>query len=50
MRETTSFLLKKYKAMSGDKKIRITFSLSKLVQLIYKEGRLKTQQYGNRSI
>jgi len=50
MKSTVLFLLKKYKAMSGDKKVRIALSTSRLVQIIYQQGKIARElHHGNRS-
>ena len=38
MKKITSFLLKQYGKMSGDKKVRISLNLSKTVRRIRKDG------------
>lgn len=47
MKDITSFLINKYKDMSGDKKVRIALNLSKMVRKIAKEGKIARQRYGN---
>lgn len=38
MKKITSFLLKQYGKMSGDKKVQISINLSKTVRRIRKDG------------
>lgn len=42
MKKTASFLVKKYAKMSGDKKTRIAFNLSKTVRLVRQAGSVAT--------
>lgn len=42
MKNLTKFLLKKYRHMSGDKKIRIALKLSELARKVRKQGALAT--------
>lgn len=43
MKKMTSFLLRKYSHMSGDKKVRIAFGLSKTVRLVRQAGKKATE-------
>jgi hypothetical protein len=42
MKKMASFLVKKYAQMSGEKKIRIGFDLSKTVRLVREAGSMAT--------
>jgi len=42
MKKMASFLLKQYKKMSGDKKIRIAMKLSRMARQVRKAGMLAT--------
>lgn len=42
MKKLTRFILKKYSQMSGDKKIRLGMSLSKMVREVRKAGSAQT--------
>jgi hypothetical protein len=42
MKKMTSFLVKKYAKMSGNKKIHIAFNLSKTVRLVRQAGSVAT--------
>lgn len=48
MKKITSFLLKQYGKMSGDKKVRISLSLSQMVRRIRKDGMITdTSRHGD---
>lgn len=50
MKTATDFLIKKYAAMSGDQKVRISFGLNKMISRIKKDGeRAMKGIYGKRS-
>jgi len=50
MKKLAPFLIKKYSEMSGDKKVKISLSLSEMVRKIRKEGEIAMEKYnGKRS-